>query len=503
MCRAKHWRPRTRCLYLLKKTHSIVEDLILPAAIVLPETMINKKAADALKTVPLSNNTVSRRIDDMSVNIIGQVVHKMKQAGQFALQLDEMTDCSAEAQLLAFVRYKDVSDIHEHILFCMKLTGKTTGEEIFQVIDSFFKDNDLEWKSTDGAAAMTGRVHGLFGRVKKVNPDIKWMHCIIHREALASKRISPELSAVLDDAVKVFNFIQARPMNHRLFQTLCHDSGSEHEQLLLHTDVRWLSHGKTLLRLFELRAEVFVFLKEHLHPLAATFEDAEWIVRLAYLADVFTKLNDLNLSLQGKDSHILNMYDKVNGFIKKVNLWERKCKDGDVSFFPLLDAHLATTDVDRGPVMKMVKVHLSKLNTDFNQYFQDIEATSAKLDWVRNPFSVSESSSSLPARLQENLMDLSSDRGLKMAHAEKTLTEFWCDVEKEYPELGKHGLTELLPFGSTYMCEVTFSALTHIKTKQRNRLNVENSLVTAVATLPPVPPEISKLMNDKQAQVSH
>lgn len=97
-------------------------------------------------------------------------------------------------------------------------------------------------------------------------------------------------------------------------------------------------------------------------------------------------------------------------------------------------------------------------------------------------------------------MDLSSDSGLKMAYAEKTLTEFWCEVEKEYPELGKRALTELLPFGSTYMCEVTFSALTHIKNEQRNRLDVENSLVTAVSTLDP---ELSKLMKDKHAQVSH
>lgn len=101
--------------------------------------MIDKKAADTLKKVPRSN-TMSRRIDDMSVNIIGQAVKKMKQTGQFALQLDEMTDVSGDAQLLAFVRYKDVSDINEHILFCKKLPGKTTGEEMFQIIDSFSKN---------------------------------------------------------------------------------------------------------------------------------------------------------------------------------------------------------------------------------------------------------------------------------------------------------------------------------------------------------------------------
>ena len=161
------------------------------------------------------------------------------------------------------------------------------------------------------------------------------------------------------------------------------------------------------------------------------------------------------------------MYDKFQGFTKKLKLWERKCDEGDVSCFPVLDAHLASTDVARGPVVKLVQAHLSKLSTDFSEYFQDIEAKSERLDWVRNPFFVSESSNNLPARLQEHLMELSFDQGLKMAYAEKTLTEFWCGVEKEYAELGKHALIELLPFGSICMCEVTFSALTHIKTKQR------------------------------------
>ncbi len=42
----------------------------------------------------------------MSANTVEQVVSKMKQAGEFALQLDEMTDVSGEA----FVHYEDVSE---------------------------------------------------------------------------------------------------------------------------------------------------------------------------------------------------------------------------------------------------------------------------------------------------------------------------------------------------------------------------------------------------------
>lgn len=87
-----------------------------------------------------------------------------------------------------------------------------------------------------------------------------------------------------------------------------------------------------------------------------------------------------------------------------------------------------------------------------------------------------ESSNSLPARLQESLIDSSSDNGLKMA----IFFKFSCEVEKECSELRKRGLIELLFFGSTYRSGVTFSALTHRGTD----LGVENSLVTNFHTCP-------------------
>ncbi|XP_041092237.1 SCAN domain-containing protein 3-like [Polyodon spathula] len=194
------------------------------------------------------------------------------------------------------------------------------------------------------------------------------------------------------------------------------------------------------------------------------------------------------------------MYDKVCVFMKKIKLWERKCEDGDISCFQQLDTCLSTGDIDRAPMVQLVSTHLSKLNSEFNSYFPDIENRSAKHAWVRNPFMTESTNNNIPTRLQENLLDVSSDRGLKMRCSETTLSQFWCDVEKEYSDLGKHALNELLPFGSTYLCEVTFSSMTIIKTKHRNRLNLEKSLITAVATLSP---RLTKLMSERQGQVSH
>ena len=82
---------------------------------------------------------------------------------------------------------------------------------------------------------MTGRFKGLMARIRDKNPEVQWNHCVIHREALEAKKLSPVLHDVLNNSIKVINFIKSRPLNARLFHRLCEDMGAEHTQLLLCT----------------------------------------------------------------------------------------------------------------------------------------------------------------------------------------------------------------------------------------------------------------------------
>ena len=70
---------------------------------------------------------------------------------------------------------------------------------------------------------------------------------------------------------------------------LCEDMGSLHTSLLLHTKVRWLSCGKTLTRLFETKSEVRIFLNDDNFALGNMLYDEHWLMKLAYLADIFKK----------------------------------------------------------------------------------------------------------------------------------------------------------------------------------------------------------------------
>jgi hypothetical protein len=189
-------------------------------------------------------------------------------------------------------------------MFCLPLSERCTGSDIFKAVNDYFAEEDISCANcvcicTDGAAALTGHKKGFQAEVQQIGPHVNFIHCIIHREALASRGLEPELHSVLQDAAKVVNFAKTRPLNSRLFAVLCEEIQADHKSLLLHSEVRWLSRGKVLRRLVELKEEVRRFLQESGSPLYQHFLGKKWLALLSYPSDIFDKLNGLNSSLQG------------------------------------------------------------------------------------------------------------------------------------------------------------------------------------------------------------
>ena len=93
--------------------------------------------------------------------------------------------------------------------------------------------------------------------------------------------------------------------------------------------------------MYELRSEIIIFLKEEKHSFVTRFEDGIFRSKLAYLRDIFEKLNQLNISLQGRDTNILQLYDKLTDFKTKLRLWKTGLLENgeQCNSFPLLKSH--------------------------------------------------------------------------------------------------------------------------------------------------------------------
>jgi hypothetical protein len=70
--------------------------------------------------------------------------------------------------------------------------------------------------------------------------------------------------------------------------------GTEHTSLLFYCNSRWLSKGNVLSRVFKLRQEFYSYLNGEGYNNSEMFFDSDFVIKLAYLCDIFEKLNSFN-----------------------------------------------------------------------------------------------------------------------------------------------------------------------------------------------------------------
>ena len=143
---------------LKSKSHTLAESVILPACKKIVKIMLGDKVEQEISKIPLSNNTIRRRILDLSDNIEESVISKFKNS-LFALQIDESTDISNHAQLITFIRVIDEGAIINQFLCCKELPTTTKGQDIFDAISICLEKYGFSWNlcvgiCTDGAPSM-------------------------------------------------------------------------------------------------------------------------------------------------------------------------------------------------------------------------------------------------------------------------------------------------------------------------------------------------------------
>jgi len=104
-----------------KKAHTDAESVIGPTIVV--EEMLGTAAAETVRGVPLSNNTISRRIKELFSGLKDQVREHFVAIDNelsvlWSLQVDESTDRTGKSHLLAFIRFINNETLVNEFLFC-------------------------------------------------------------------------------------------------------------------------------------------------------------------------------------------------------------------------------------------------------------------------------------------------------------------------------------------------------------------------------------------------
>lgn len=425
-----------------------------------------------VQSIPMSPRTIGRRIQEIAFSIEAEIWKTVNNCQYFTISLDESTDINDLCQLVICIRSVNSDYIVFESMFSIEtLQENVTGKILFDVVnESVFSKLDMRkliGVCTDGASVMTGKTYGFIGQLKKHGIEISSLHCIIHQVALASKFLSN--LPTMKTAEKIINLIRGghHSLNHRKFVKFLKNTDAEHCDLKMFTEVRWLSRGDSLIRLYDLRERVLEFLEvenlENSAHLVEALQDKNFQLDLAFLTDVTNFVNKLNLQLQGKNKTIYNVYKSISQFKLTLILLLADVKEEDYSSFPKTSYFANINSLQKNEHIDI----LETLINNFENRFKDLEELKPLMDIIENPLECD--ISSYEFCIQSELIILRSEIDV----IDKTdVIEFWKKVDGNFYQHLKAVSYKLLSFyPTTYFCEQIFSDLKFIRSKQRNRIN--------------------------------
>ena len=233
---------------------------------------------------------------------------------------------------------------------------------------------------------------------------------------------------------------------------------------------------------------------------STVLRDEKWKCELAFLSDITTHLNVLNLQLQGRDHLITDMHDAVKAFQVKLHLWETQMHQCNLSHFPCCKAMLNQVSTMVFPNAQFAE-KLSSLHADFAWRFSDFETQKSNFELFRNPFAIDVETA--PVHLQMELIELQCNGALKAKYDTVGPAQFTCFIPGAIPQLRLYVARTLSMFGSTYLCEQLFSVMKINKTSHRSRLTDEHlQSILRISITQNLTPNINELVANKRCQTS-
>ena len=345
----------------------------------------------------------------------------------------------------------------------MGLEGDTTGATIYRAVTEKLNKLGLSLikcvsATTDGAPSMTGREQGLVARMKADNSALLAFHCIIHQSVLCGK-LSGNFHDLMTNCMKMINYLKAKSaLRHRRLREFLRNTDAQYDELLTHNNVRWLSKGNALERIWILRHDLLTFL-ETCGDSAQVFVDMlkseESMTNLAFLVDICGHLNKVNLKLQGKDKSIIDMHLAVKSFALQLSLFNNDIQ-ADMLHFPCLKS-LAGESEELNNTITGFCDFIDKIKEEFTMRFGQFDGLQKLIALIKSPREAEPTGdwkleiNQIPADLSAAAIQIEL---CELNAAENAvLPEFWkkATTAALYPNLTRLAIWLLTIFASTYL----------------------------------------------------
>uniref|UniRef100_A0A096M3P2 HAT C-terminal dimerisation domain-containing protein n=1 Tax=Poecilia formosa TaxID=48698 RepID=A0A096M3P2_POEFO len=208
-------------------------------------------------------------------------------------------------------------------------------------------------------------------------------------------------------------------------------------------------------------------------------------------------IEDLSANLKLQEQLVPQLYAHMKAFCVKLRLFETQLRSFNPAHFPALSeikSAFPKTDLS-AKKEKYVSV-IASLVTEFNQRFQDFSVVEKQIKLFSTPFLVD--AEEVEESLQLELIEMQCDDSLKSQHQLLSLPEFYQSLDNaKFPLMRLHAKRMMSLFGSTYICEQTFSQLNQNKSRLRTRMTDSHLCEVLRVSTTKLSPNMSAILQSK------
>jgi hypothetical protein len=164
---------------------------------------------------------------------------------------------------------------------------------------------------------------------------------------------------------------------------------------------------------------------------------------LAYLADIFNHMNEINLSIQGPEDTTMDATENLQAFLAKLAIWKKTIESDIVANFQMLEEVLYQDGAEMQNSLSIslereICEHLKTPQNSLRSYFY---LDGIKVEpWIRNPFFSDMNCIENVDLAKGGHIDLRTENLLQLQLNSKGPEEFWYSLREAYPRIVKRAM---------------------------------------------------------------